>query len=502
MIANRGEIAVRIIRACRDLGIRTVAAFSAADRRSLPVIMADEAVCIGPPPATESYLRIDGIVDAALKMEADAVHPGYGFLAENPQFAEACVAAGLNFVGPPAKAIAAMGDKLAARRLMEKAGVPVTPGSRGPITSAESVIADAAKLGFPILIKAVAGGGGKGMRIVHRAEEIPRAIEAAASEAKSAFGDSRVYWEKYLVQPRHIEIQILADKQGNIIHLGERECSIQRRHQKVIEESPSVIVTPELRQRMGQAAVAAARACGYINAGTVEFLVDKERNFYFLEMNTRLQVEHPVTELVTGLDLVKAQLRIAAGVPLRWQQEEITQSGHAIELRIYAEDPKNNFLPSAGQLSVYREPHGPGVRLDSGVYEGAQIPIYYDPLLAKLIVWGQTRHEATNRAIRALNEYIIAGVATTIKFHCWALQHPSFQAGEISTHFVDDHFDAELACQTIDDGALRALALAGAIYEYRRTKQRAAAPVGEGPRGLNWKVNSRRLALRSFPRVG
>ena len=502
LIANRGEIAVRIIRACRDLGIRTVAVYSAADRKSLPVIMADEAVPIGPPPAVESYLRIDRIVDAALATGADAVHPGYGFLAENPDFAEACVAAGLNFVGPPAKAITAMGDKIAARHLMEQAGVPVTPGSREPVTSAEPMIAAAEKAGFPILIKAVAGGGGKGMRIVHKREDIPRAIEAASSEAKSAFGDARVYWEKYLVRPRHIEFQILADRHGNVIHLGERECSIQRRHQKIIEESPSVIVTDDMRERMGRAAVAAARACGYVNAGTVEFLVDKEHNFYFLEMNTRLQVEHPVTELVTGLDLVKAQLRIAAGVPLHWKQEDITHTGHAIELRICAEDPKNNFLPSAGRLSVYREPHGPGVRLDSGVYEGAEVPVYYDPLLAKLIVWGQTRNEAANRGIRALNEYMIAGVATTIKFHCWALQHEHFRNGDISTHFVDEHFDAELPGQAPDPDDLRALALAGAIYEYRRSKKRAAPAVREGSRNLNWKIDSRRLALRSFPKMG
>jgi len=464
--------------------------------------MADEAVEIGPPPATESYLRIDRIVDAALQTGADAVHPGYGFLAENAEFAAACADAGLIFVGPPPKAMAAMGDKIAARRMMENSGVPVIPGSRAAVTSVDEIVTDAEAAGFPILLKAVAGGGGKGMRVVHKAEEIRNALEGAASEAQSAFGDARVFWEKYLVEPRHIEIQIIADKFGNVIHLGERECSIQRRHQKVIEESPSPIMTDDLRQQMGQAAVAAAKACGYVNAGTVEFLVDTDRNFYFLEMNTRLQVEHPVTELVTGMDLVKIQLMVAAGEELPYQQEEIARHGHAIEFRIYAEDPKNNFLPSVGRLSVYREPHGPGVRLDSGMYEGAEVPVYYDPLMAKLVVWGETRDEAITRGIRALEEYKIAGVATTIKFHCWALKHPLFRAGEISTHFVDEHFDSITGCLDIDDEALRPLALAGAIYEYRRAKKRAAIPATGERRNLNWKVAGRRLSLRSFPRAG
>ncbi len=501
LIANRGEISVRIIRACRDLGIKTVAIYSEADRRALPVLMADEAVLIGPPPAAESYLCIDKIVDAALQTGADAVHPGYGFLAENAEFAAACLGAGLNFVGPPARAIGSMGDKIAARQMMEDSGVPVIPGSREPITDVAEIIPLAKKAGFPILLKAVAGGGGKGMRVVHCADEIQTALEGASSEAKSAFGDGRVFWEKYLEHPRHIEIQILADKHGNIIHLNERECSIQRRHQKVIEESPSPIMTADLRRQMGEAAIAAARACGYINAGTVEFLVDTERKFYFLEMNTRLQVEHPVTELVTGLDLVKAQLLVAAGEELPYQQDQITPHGHAIEFRIYAEDPKNNFLPSPGTLSVYREPHGPGIRLDAGTYEGAEVPIYYDPLIAELAVWGETREEAINRAIRALEEYKIAGVATTIKFHCWALKHPLFRSGDISTHFVDEHFESITGCLDIDENALRPLALAAAIYEYRRAKKKTAAPP-TGRRNLNWKVNGRRLSLRSISGPG
>lgn len=498
LIANRGEIAIRIIRACRDMGIATVAVYSDADRRARPVLMADEAVRIGPPPAVESYLKIDHIIDAALKTGADAVHPGYGFLAENAQFAEACTEAGLNFIGPPAKAIAMMGDKIAARQMMENSGVPVIPGANKPIKTPEEIISAAEQVGFPILLKAVAGGGGKGMRVVHKPEDIPHAFEAAASEAQSAFGDARVFWEKYLERPRHIEFQIVADKFGNVIHLGERECSIQRRHQKVIEESPSPIVTEDLRERMGRAAVAAARACGYVNAGTVEFMVDTNRDFYFLEMNTRLQVEHPVTELVTGIDLVRRQLLIAAGEELPYRQDEITRNGHAIEFRIYAEDPKNNFLPSAGTLSVYREPHGPGVRLDSGVYEGAEIPVFYDPLISKLIVWGKTRDEAITRGIRALEEYTIAGVATTIKFHCWALKHPLFRAGNISTHFVDEHFESITGCMDIDEEAIRPLALAAVIYEYRRAKRRATAPIEPRGKNSNWKLNGRRLSLRSL----
>ena len=501
LIANRGEIAIRIIRACRDLGVATVVVYSDADRRAGPVLMADEAVRIGPPPATESYLKIDRIIDAALHIGADAVHPGYGFLAENAKFAEACTAAGLNFIGPPAKAIAAMGDKIAARQMMERSGVPVIPGSDEQVQAIENILPAIAQAGFPILLKAVAGGGGKGMRIVHKAEDIPPAFEAASSEAQSAFGDGRVYWEKYLQQPRHIEIQIVADKFGNVVHLGERECSIQRRHQKVIEESPSPIVTEDMRQHMGRAAVAAARACGYVNAGTVEFLVDINRDFYFLEMNTRLQVEHPVTELVTGIDLVKQQLLIASGEELPFQQNDISANGHAIEFRIYAEDPKNNFLPSAGKLSVYREPHGPGVRLDSGVYEGAEIPVYYDPMISKLIVWGKTRDEAISRGIRALEEYIIAGVATTIKFHCWALQHPRFRSGELSTHFVDDHFASVSGSLEIDEAAIRPLALAAVVYEYRRAKKRAAAPIVSREMASNWKLNARRSSLRATANV-
>jgi len=497
LIANRGEIAVRIIRACRDMGIRPVVIYSEADRRALPVLMADEAYLIGPPAASESYLCIDRIVDTALKTGCDAVHPGYGFLAENANFAEACVEAGLNFVGPPAKAIAEMGDKIAARQMMKDSGVPITPGSIEPIESVASIIPAAEEAGFPILLKAVAGGGGKGMRIVERPEDLQNAFEGAASEAKSAFGDGRVFWEKYLIKPRHIEIQILADKHGNYIHLGERECSIQRRHQKVIEEAPSPIMTDDLRRQMGQAAVAAARACGYINAGTVEFLVDVDHNFYFMEMNTRLQVEHPVTELVTGIDLVKAQLRIASGEELPWKQDEIKRHGHAMEFRIYAEDPKNNFLPSAGRLTVYREPHGPGIRLDSGVYEQAEVPVFYDSMMSKLIVWGKTRNEVITRAIRALNEYTIAGVATTIKAHAWALNHPKFREGDISTHFVDDYLTPDFAARHIDDQTLPALALASAIFEYKRARKRAACPPNDGRRNLNWKINGRRLSLRS-----
>ncbi len=498
LIANRGEITVRIIRACREMEIPVVAIYSDADRRALHVLMADESVRVGEEPAVDSYLRIDRIIEAAKKTGATAIHPGYGFLAENADFAQVCADEGITFVGPPPQAISSMGDKLAAREMMIESGVPVVPGSRNPVKTAEEILPDAKEAGFPILLKAVAGGGGKGMRVVEKPEDIASALEGAASEAGSSFGDARVFWEKYLEQPRHVEIQILADQHGDVIHLGERECSIQRRHQKVIEESPSPIVTPELRQRMGDAAVAAAKACGYVNAGTVEFLVDKNRNFYFLEMNTRLQVEHPVTELVTGIDLVRQQFRVAAGEKLRYRQEEITQTGHALELRIYAEDPSNNFLPSPGTLNVYREPHGPGVRLDSGVYEGAEIPVYYDPMISKLIVWGRTREEAITRTLRALEEYMISGVATTIKFHCWALKHPLFVAGDISTHFVGDHFDSISGCLDIDNDALRPLALAATIYEYRRAKKRAAAPVATEKRTSNWKTIGRRQSLRSL----
>ena len=442
LIANRGEIAVRIIRACRELGIRTVAVFSEVDRNALHVRHADEAYCIGPAPARESYLRIDKILEAARRAGADAIHPGYGFLAERPDFAEACEEAGIVFIGPPPRAIGAMGDKATARKMARALGVPIVPGTDGGLSD-EDLMEAARRIGFPILIKASAGGGGKGMRIVRSLEEMPDALAAARREAMAAFGDDDVYLEKLVEGARHVEIQILADQHGNVIHLGERECSIQRRHQKLIEESPSPIVDEEMRQRMGEVAVRIAQAIGYVNAGTVEFLVDKDRNFYFIEMNTRLQVEHPVTEMVTGVDIVKEQIRIARGRKLRYRQEDIRQTGWAIECRITAEDPFNNFMPSTGRIVTLAEPTGPGVRVDSGVYEGCEITPYYDSLIAKVITWGETRGEAILRMRRALEEFRIIGIQTIIPFHQAILNSTRFLAGHFDTKFVEERFSMD-----------------------------------------------------------
>ena len=440
LIANRGEIAVRVIRACREMGIRTVAVFSEADRLSLHARMADEAYPIGKAPSTESYLVQECLIATAKKSGADAIHPGYGFLAENADFAEAVEKTGLLWVGPPAEAIRLMGDKTIARQRMKAAGVPTVPGTLEPISDESDAIVTADEIGFPVLLKAAAGGGGKGMRIVPRKEDFDSALRTARSEARSAFGDDRVYIEKYLKNPRHIEFQILADKFGHVIHLGERECSIQRRHQKVVEESPSVLLTPEMRAQMGEAAVKAAQACGYQNAGTIEFLVDSHLNYYFLEMNTRLQVEHPVTEETTGIDLVKEQLKIASGIPLSYSQEEIRRHGHAIEVRIYAEDPASNFMPSAGKIQFLRPPNGPGVREDSGIYEGFEVSLFYDPILSKLIVWGRDRNEAIARMVRALKEYQIYGIHTTIPFGLMVMQNKNFQSGNFDTGFVEKEF--------------------------------------------------------------
>ncbi len=442
LIANRGEIAVRIIRACRELGIHTVAVFSEVDRNALHVRYADEAYCIGPAPALESYLRIDKIIDVARRAGADAIHPGYGFLAERPDFAEACEEAAIAFIGPPPRAIGAMGDKATARKMAKALGVPVVPGTDGGLSD-EDLMEAARRIGFPILIKASAGGGGKGMRIARSLEEMPDALAAARREAMAAFGDNDVYLEKLVEGARHVEVQILADAHGNVIHLGERECSIQRRHQKLIEESPSPVVDEEMRQRMGEVAVRIAQAISYVNAGTVEFLVDKEHNFYFIEMNTRLQVEHPVTEMVTGVDIVKEQIRIARGRKLRYRQEDIRQTGWAIECRITAEDPFNNFMPSTGRIVTLAEPTGPGVRVDSGVYEGCEITPYYDSLIAKVITWGETRGEAILRMRRALEEFRIIGIQTIIPFHQAILNSTRFLAGHFDTKFVEERFALE-----------------------------------------------------------
>ena len=437
LIANRGEIAVRVIRACRELGITSVAVFSVVDRSALHVRKADEAYHIGAAAAAESYLNFDKILGVAKLSGAEAIHPGYGFLSENARFARACGDAGIKFIGPTAHSMEMMGSKTRARQNMEKAGVPFVPGTSRDVESPEQAEQVAAKVGYPIMLKAAAGGGGKGMRLVHKPEDLRSALESARSEAQRSFGDGEVYIEKAIVNPRHIEMQILADEHGNTVYLGERECSIQRRHQKVLEESPSPLVDAEMRRRMGEVAVRVAQAAGYTNAGTVEFLVDQQKNFYFLEMNTRLQVEHPVTELITGLDLVHLQIRIASGEKLPFRQEDIRIRGHAIECRIYAEDPDNNYFPSPGKITLLLAPAGPGIRRDSGMYEGWTVPIEYDPLLAKLIGYGTDRSQAISRLVRALNEYFVGGIKTNISLFRRILIHPDFHAGKLDTGFLD-----------------------------------------------------------------
>jgi len=483
LVANRGEIAVRVLRACRELGLRTVAVYSEVDRNALHVRYADEAYCIGPAPARESYLRMDRILDVATRARAEAIHPGYGFLAENDEFARVCAQAGLVFIGPPAAAMQAMGDKIHARRTVSKQGVPVVPGTYEPLRDDE-IIAAANQVGFPFFVKAAAGGGGKGMRRVERIEELASAIARARSEAESAFGDGTVYLERIIKPARHIEFQILADTRGNVIHLGERECSIQRRHQKMVEESPSVALDEELREKMGKAAVAAARAAGYVNAGTIEFLLDKERNFYFLEMNTRLQVEHPVTELVTGIDIVKEQLRIASGRPLSYQQKEVQQRGWAIECRITAEDPYNGFLPSTGKILSLHEPTGPGVRLESALYEGFEVSLYYDPLIAKLCVWGPDRAAAIMRVKRALGEYKILGIATSIPFHQKLFQSTSFIGGHFDTTFLDERFAME---QGGSDERERVAAIVAALLTHDRRQHALTIPPPTSSTRGGWK---------------
>ena len=437
LVANRGEIALRVIRACRDMGIRSVAVHSEADSRAAFALLADEAVEIGPPAPGQSYLVIDRIIDAARKTGAQAIHPGYGFLAENQGFAKACKDNGIVFIGPPAEAMATMGGKVPARQRMEKAGVPIVPGS-GALQDIEEAVQSAATIGYPVLIKASAGGGGIGMRIARDEAELRSNLEAAQSTAQRAFGDATVFLERYVEEPRHIEIQVLADAHGNVIHLGERECSIQRRHQKIIEESPSPVITPEQRARMGDAAVTAAKAVGYVNAGTVEFIYSKGE-FFFLEMNTRLQVEHPVTELVTGHDLVVEQIKVAAGEELGIRQEDVVQRGWAIECRVNAEDYQHDFRPAPGRVTGYHEPSGPGVRVDSSMVGPTTIPPYYDPMIAKLIVWGADRAQAIARMRRALLEYGITGVTTNIPYHLAIIEEPDFQAGRLSTHFIPEH---------------------------------------------------------------
>ena len=501
LVANRGEIAVRVIRACREMGIASVAIFSDADRASLHVRKADEAYRVGPAPAAESYLNIEHVLDAARGSNADAIHPGYGFLSENATFADACEKAGLKFIGPPAAAMQLMGSKVRARQAMQAAGIPFVPGSSQALSRKQAAEV-ASKIGYPIMLKAAAGGGGKGMRLVSSAQELSSAFDQAESEAERAFGDGDLYIEKLIENPRHIEIQILADEHGHCLYLGERECSVQRRHQKVIEETPSVIVDDAMRRRMGEAAVRVAQVARYSNAGTVEFLVDSSRNFYFLEMNTRLQVEHPVTELVTGVDLVQLQIRIAMGEPLPFAQDDIVLRGHAIECRIYAEDPDNNFFPSPGKITELSVPTGPGIREDSGVYEGWQVPMEYDPLLSKLIAYAPTRAAAIARLERALGEYHLGGIRSNLSLFRRILRDPVFRQGNLSTAYLDDLLLR--AHEPSRNGNAAMVAVAAAMFNAAQpvNSNGIAAPNGATakPAALhsNWKKTARLEALRSF----
>ncbi|HEY8224760.1 MAG TPA: acetyl-CoA carboxylase biotin carboxylase subunit [Pyrinomonadaceae bacterium] len=495
LIANRGEIAVRIIRACRELEISPVAIFSEIDSDSLHVRMADEAVCVGPPPSTQSYLNIAAIIEAGQKRGAEAIHPGYGFLAENAQFACAVKDANLIFIGPTPEAMEVMGSKITARRAAVDAGVPIVPGTVEPLRSLSEARSVAEQFGFPVMLKAAAGGGGKGMRLVSSPKQLGSAFETAQAEAAAAFGDASLYLEKAVERPRHIEIQIFADTHGNVVHLGERECSIQRRHQKVIEECPSPINDPNLRHEMGEAAKKLARAVHYTGAGTVEFLVsDTTRDFYFLEMNTRLQVEHPVTELVTGFDLVREQFRVASGEPLSFTQEQIGWYGHAIECRIYAEDPENNFFPSPGRINHLREPSGPGVRVDSGVQLYSEVSIYYDPMVAKLAVWGRNRAEAIDRLARALNEYLIAGITTTLPFFRSVVRDEEFLAGKLDTGFIPRFNERQPKTETRSNSALETdLAAIVAAIQYAKAQQRRTTLIpGTSHR---WKISARQSLL-------
>jgi len=491
LVANRGEIAVRMIRACREMGILSVAVFSEADRAARHVRVADEARPIGAAPASDSYLRIDRVIEAARASGAEAVHPGYGFLAENARFARACEEAGLVFIGPRSETIALMGEKTSARRLAVEAGLPIVPGTLEPLADDAAIRREAERIGFPLMLKAAAGGGGKGLRLVASAAELVSAAARARSEARSAFGDDRVYLEKALGRPRHVEIQVVADHHGNAVHLFERECSIQRRHQKVVEESPSPLLTPALRARMGAMAVALVRKAGYVNAGTLEFLLDESRAPYFLEMNTRLQVEHPVTELVTGVDLVKLQIRIAQGEKLPFGQADLSQRGHAIECRVYAEDPDAGFLPSPGRILALRVPGGPGIRDDSGVEEGDEVPSHYDPLVSKLVVWAEDRASAIARMRRAVREYKVLGIKTTLPFFERVLRHPDFAAGRIDTSFV------ERLGRDARDGDERpwpVAVAAAAIRAYEKRRPARIAP-GSAPAASAWRREGRREAM-------
>jgi propionyl-CoA carboxylase alpha chain len=488
LVANRGEIALRVMRSARELGIKTVAIYSEADRNALHVRYADEAVCVGPPASSESYLRIDKILQTCKDLKVDAIHPGYGFLSENADFARQVEKAGIIFIGPSAEAIEIMGDKLSAKAAVLKRNVPLVPGLDKAITDIAFAKEKADEIGYPILIKASAGGGGKGMRIVEDPAEFESQMDRAVSEAKNAFGNGAVFIEKFVTSPRHIEIQVLGDQKGNVVHLFERECSIQRRHQKVIEEAPSSVLTPEIREQMGQAAIDVAKSCNYYGAGTVEFIVDDKLNFYFLEMNTRLQVEHPVTEQITGVDLVKEQIRIAEGKALSIKQEDLSITGHAVEVRVYAEDPQNNFLPDIGKLKVYKRPQGTGVRVDDGFEQGMDIPIYYDPMIAKLITYADNREEAINRMIRAIDEYEIVGIQTTLSFCKYVLKHEAFTSGNFNTKFIEQHFKPSDLDEKISDVESE-IAAALAVKLWSERKKQQTAQQENGKKDSLWKKN-------------
>ncbi|MBY5950330.1 acetyl-CoA carboxylase biotin carboxylase subunit [Algoriphagus marincola] len=470
LVANRGEIALRIMRSAKELGIKTVAVYSEADRLSPHVKYADEAVCLGPPPSSESYLLGDKIIEVCKDLKVDAIHPGYGFLSENAVFAKKVTDAGLLFVGPSPESIEVMGSKLAAKQAVSTYDIPLVPGTEEAISDIPAAKERAAEIGYPILIKASAGGGGKGMRIVESEADFEEQMQRAVSEAQSAFGDGAVFIEKFITSPRHIEIQVLGDQHGNVVYLFERECSIQRRHQKVIEEAPSAVVSPEMRKAMGEAAVGVAKACNYFGAGTVEFIVDGDLNFYFLEMNTRLQVEHPVTEMITGKDLVKEQIWIAEGRELQFAQKDLTINGHSVEVRVYAEDPKNNFLPDIGKLQTYQRPQGPGIRVDDGFEEGMQIPIYYDPMISKLITHAENREAAISRMIRAIDDYQITGIQTTLSFCRFALQHEAFVSGDFDTKFVEKYFTPDVLDDSLSDEE-ESLIAALAVEFFEKEKQ-------------------------------
>ncbi|WP_310392541.1 acetyl-CoA carboxylase biotin carboxylase subunit [Hymenobacter sp.] len=496
LVANRGEIALRVLRSAKEMGLATVAIYSEADRNALHVRYADEAVCVGPPASKDSYLRGDKILAACKALGVDAIHPGYGFLSENAGFARAVRDAGLIFVGPSPEAMEIMGDKLSAKQAVLAYNIPLVPGTAEAISDVPAAKRIAQEVGFPILIKASAGGGGKGMRIVNNSGEFEEQMQLAINEAVSAFGDGAVFIEKFVTGPRHIEIQVLGDEHGHIVHLFERECSIQRRHQKVLEEAPSSVLTPELRAQMGQCAVDVARACAYTGAGTVEFLLDAQHNFYFLEMNTRLQVEHPVTEQITGLDLVKEQIRVARGEPLAYSQADLTITGHALELRVYAEDPQNNFLPDIGTLTTYVRPQGPGVRVDDGFEQGMDIPIYYDPMIAKLVAFGADRAEAIARMLRAIEEYQITGIETTLDFGRYVLTHPAFVSGHFDTNFIRDHFTPTTLAPTPpnESTAKVAAALGALLLSEKKPKAAAATDETAGAEVSEWRRN--RLGVR------